>query len=127
MRLGIVIFAIYVLVLGAGYSLNKGWVQLPVPAVQSVPAFDEPKFVAGVKEVGVVVFAGAMVPIEGKAVSDIRVRGTTYNPASHVLLVWLSATARGMGYVLTSECHHAEAGGWFCSRPADAGGYVRVN
>lgn len=127
MRLGILIFAIYILVLGVGFGLNKGWIQFPLPEPAPAPAFDESKFIAGVKDIGVVAFVNTLVPVEGKAVTDIRVRGTTYNPATRALTVWVFAVARGLGYVFTSECHHAEAGGWFCSRPVDAGGYIRVN
>ena len=127
MRSAIVIFAMYVLVIGAGYALNKGWVQLPVAEPSPAPLFDDMKFVLGVRDVGVVVYANSLVPVGGKVVSDIRVRGETYNPSSRTLTVWLSAMARGTAYVFTAECHVAEAGGWFCSRPIDAGGYIRVN
>lgn len=127
MRLGVLIFAIYILVMGVGYGLNKGWIQLPIAEEAPAPPFDEPKFIAGVKEIGVVAFVNTLVPVEGKAVTDIRIRGTTYNPATRAMTVWMFAMARGTGYVFTSTCHRAEAGGWFCSRPVDAGGYVRVN
>ncbi|MEI7711661.1 MAG: hypothetical protein WCI94_09525 [Rhodospirillales bacterium] len=127
MRSAILIFAMYVLVIGAGYGLNKGWVQLPVAEPSPAPPFDDMKFVLGVRDVGVVVYANSLVPVGGKEVTDIRVRGETYNPSSRTLTVWLSAMARGTAYVFTAECHVAGAGGWFCSRPIDAGGYIRVN
>ncbi len=127
MRLAVLIFAIYALAVGAGYGLNKGWIQLPVADPAPAPAFDDMKFVLGVREAGVVIYVNSLVSIVGKEVTDIRVRGETYNPASRTLTVWLSATARGSAYVFTADCHVADAGGWFCSRPIDAGGFVRVN
>ena len=100
---------------------------MPVAEPSPAPLFDDMKFVLGVRDVGVVVYANSLVPVGGKEVTDIRVRGETYNPSSRTLTVWLSAMARGTAYVFTAECHVAEAGGWFCSRPIDAGGYIRVN
>ena len=96
MRSAIVIFAMYVLVIGAGYALNKGWVQLPVAEPSPAPLFDDMKFVLGVRDVGVVVYANSLVPVGGKEVTDIRVRGETYNPSSRTLTVWLSAMARAL-------------------------------
>jgi hypothetical protein len=117
----------YLLVLGAGYALNQGWVQLPVVEQRPTPIFDEATFIAGIKQIGVVAFMDKLVPVEGKALTDIRVHGSAYNPATRSLIVWSSATARGAYFVFTSDCRIAEAGGWFCTRPVDAGGYVRVN
>ena len=127
MRLAVLIFSLYALVFGVGYGLNKGWIVLPVADLPHAPPFDDMKFVIGVREAGVVVYSNSLVPVGGKEVNDIRVRGETYNPSSRTLTVWLSAIAHGTPYVFTADCHLAEAGGWFCSRPIDAGGYVRVN
>lgn len=126
MRLAVAIFAIYLLVLIVGYGLNKGLILLPAPEPIPAPAFDEPRFVGGVKEVGVVAYFNGLVPIEGKAVSEIKVHGTAYNPGSRLLKVWLSAAVRGTYFIFTSDCYVAEAGGWFCTRPVDSGGYIRV-
>ncbi len=124
MRLGILIAAMYLLVLGVGLGLDKGWFQLPVPPA---PVFDEAKFTAGIREIGVVAFFNALVPVEGKLVTDIRVRGTTYSPATRSLTVWLSAMVRGTNFIFTADCRVAEAGGWFCFRPVDIGGFIRVS
>jgi len=127
MRLAIGIIAIYLLVLGGGYALNQGWVRLPEPEALPAPIFDEARYLVGVQQIGAVAFIDKLVSVEGKALSDLRIHGTAYNPATHTMMVWVSATVRGAYFVFTSECHTATAGGWICTRPVDAGGYIRVN
>jgi hypothetical protein len=127
MRLVIGIVAAYLLVLTTGYALNEGWIRLPEPAAPPPPIFDEAKYLAGVQQIGAVAFIDKLVPVEGKALSDIRIHDTAYNPAMRTLKVWISATLRGAYFVFISECHSATSGGWLCTRPVDAGGYIRVN
>jgi len=127
MRLVIWIIAVYALVLGGGYALNEGWLRLPEPTAPPAPIFDEAKYLAGVQQIGAVAFIDKLVPVEGKALSDLRIHGTTYNPAMRSLTVWVSANVRGAYFVFTSECHSATSGGWLCTRPVDAGGFIRVN
>lgn len=127
MRLAIGISAMYLLVLLSGFAINEGWVRLPTSPQKPTPIFDEVKFLAGVRQIGVVAYLDKLAAVEGKALTDIRVHGSAYNPATHTLMVWLSTTARGSYYVFTSDCRIAEDSGWFCTRPVDAGGYIRVN
>ena len=63
--------------------------------------------------IGAVAYLDKLAAVEGKALTDIRVHG--------------SATARGSHFVFTSDCRIAEDSGWFCTRPVDAGGYIRMN
>ena len=126
MRLAGAVLLLYLLIVGTGYALTKGWIEWPpLPGVQYAPAppFDEAKFMNGVKQIGVL--AGLVV--EGRAVTDIRVQGTAYNPATRTMQVWMSANARGVYSVFLADCRVADAGGWFCARPVDAGGVMRLN
>jgi|GEM_PF-2454892 len=126
MRLAGAVLLFYVLILGTVYGLTKGWIDWPLlPGMQSAvaPPFDEVKFINGIRQVGVM--AGQVV--DGRVLTDIRVQGTAYNPGARTMQVWISATVRGLYSAFVSECRVADAGGWFCARPVDAGGVIRLN